>query len=96
MVHPVGESFILCILGVQSTNAPADFCNQDLRSKVQEAYKALWDTINKNRAQLSGEVWSWEYNNGYQPVPLSTFSTTESDIIQLWSLTFLAVHQEDV
>ncbi|KAL5387945.1 hypothetical protein DPSP01_003343 [Paraphaeosphaeria sporulosa] len=73
-----------------------DFCNTECHSKVQNAYKALWDTIDKNRAQLSSEVWSWEYNNGYQPVPLSAFSTTESDIIQLWSLTFLAVHEEDV
>ncbi|KAJ4360706.1 uncharacterized protein N0V89_001273 [Didymosphaeria variabile] len=77
------------------TSAP-DFCGQKLRSKVGNAYEVLWETINENRAQLSGEVWSWQYNNGYQPVPLSAFSTTESDIIQLWSLTFLAVHQQDV
>ncbi|KAF1971314.1 hypothetical protein BU23DRAFT_556112 [Bimuria novae-zelandiae CBS 107.79] len=73
-----------------------DFCKQDVYSKVQEAYGKLWGTINANRAQLSGEVWSWRYDNGYQPVPLSAFSTTESDIIQLWSLTFLAIHREDV
>jgi hypothetical protein len=86
----------LSLLSPSFANTIADFCNQDVRSKVKKAYDALWDTINKNRAQLSGEVWSWKYNNGYQPVPLSAFSTTESDIIQLWSLTFLAVHQEDV
>ncbi|KAJ4304686.1 hypothetical protein N0V90_000213 [Kalmusia sp. IMI 367209] len=73
-----------------------DFCDQKLHDKVQDAYSTLWDTINKNRAQLSGEVWSWKYDNGYEAVPLSAFSTTESDIVQLWSLTFLAIHQEKV
>lgn len=73
-----------------------EFCGKNTYSKVQKAYTKLWTTIHKNRAQLSGEVWSWQYDNGYQPVPLSTFSTTESNIVQLWSLTFLAVHEEDV
>ncbi|KAL5413468.1 hypothetical protein PMIN03_003681 [Paraphaeosphaeria minitans] len=91
MAAGLGRQLARC----DAVGAP-DFCNTDLRSKARDAYKALWDKIDKNRAQLSGEVWSWEYNNGYQPVPLSAFSTTESDIIQLWSLTFLAVHEEDV
>ncbi|KAL1600475.1 hypothetical protein SLS60_006861 [Paraconiothyrium brasiliense] len=91
MAAGLGRQLARC----DSDDAP-DFCNQDLRSKVRNAYEALWETINENRAQLSGEVWSWQYNNGYQPVPLSAFSTTESDIIQLWSLTFLAVHQQNV
>lgn len=76
---------------------PPDFCSQDLHDKVKKAYTALWDTIDNNRAQLSGEVWSWKYeNNKYQPIPLSAFSSTESNIVQLWSLTFLAVHRQQV
>ena len=88
------SSTILC--HVRPTDSTAEFCTQDTFGKVKQAYQKLWETIDKNRAQLSAEVWSWKYDNGYQAVPLSAFSTTESNIIQLWSLTFLATHREDV
>ncbi|PVI04049.1 hypothetical protein DM02DRAFT_726131 [Periconia macrospinosa] len=72
-----------------------DFCNDDtLRKKVISAYNHLWDLIDANRAELSGEVWSWKYDNGFQAVPFSAYSDTESDIRQLWSLTFLAVKRK--
>lgn len=79
----------------QMTNAVQDFCGSDLHGKVKNAYNTLWAEIEKNRAQLSGEVWSWRYDNGFQAVPLSAYSSTESDIIQLWSLTFLAIGKRD-
>jgi len=77
------------------SNQP-DFCtNTDLRNKVLSAYNRLWDTIDANRAQLSHEVWSWSYSGGkYQAVPLGSITSTESNVRQLWSLTFLAVHRE--
>jgi hypothetical protein len=58
---------------------------------VVSAYNRLWDLIESNNAQLSSEVWSWNYDNGYKATPLGTFVSTESNIRQLWSLTFLAV-----
>lgn len=72
-----------------------DFCSTDLRTKVLSAYNRLWDTIEANTAQLSHEVWTWSYSGGkYQAVPLGAVTSTESNVRQLWSLTFLAVHRE--
>ncbi|KAF3006588.1 hypothetical protein E8E13_006971 [Curvularia kusanoi] len=42
-----------------------DFCNDSaLYGKVLTAYNRLWDLIESNTAQLSSEVWSWNYDNG--------------------------------
>lgn len=72
-----------------------EFCSNDsLHQKVLSAYNHLWDVIDNNRDQLSGEVWSWQYDNGFKVVPFDALSTTESDIRQLWSLTFLAVQRQ--
>lgn len=77
------------------TDRYPDFCDQsELYGKVLSAYDRLWDLIEANKAQLSSEVWSWNYNNGYQATPLGTFVPTESNIRQLWSLTFLAIKRE--
>ncbi|KAF2503209.1 glycogen debranching enzyme [Lophium mytilinum] len=91
-------------LGRCSSTTPPDFCAQPpLYTKLRTAYSHLWDLIDANAAQLSGEVWSWVYDSsegfrveplGALPPPLGT-SPTESDIRQLWSLTFLAVHREE-
>lgn len=78
-----------------SSNTP-EFCNdQILYSKILSAYNHLWTLIDNNRAQLSSEVWSWKYNDGFEVEPLGAFVPTESNIRQLWSLTFLAVHKEN-
>ena len=82
----------------EGKSAP-DFCsNKDVHSKVVEAYNHLWDIIDDNKDQLSSEVWSWKYEDGkFRAVPLGELppppgqSPTESNIRQLWSLTFLAV-----
>jgi len=83
-----------------SSDAP-DFChNSTLYNKLITAYTHLWSLIDANSAQLSGEVWSWIYQDGFKVEPLGALppppgtNPTESDIRQLWSLTFLAVHQE--
>lgn len=76
-------------------NDQPDFCiDTDLYNKILAAYNYLWDIIDMNRAQLSLEVWSWEYNDEYQVEPLGALTATESNVRQLWSLTFLAVHRE--
>ncbi|OOQ84806.1 glycogen debranching enzyme [Penicillium brasilianum] len=84
----------------EETVAPIpDFCGDDsVYGNVKAAYNELWDSIEQNESQLSGEVWSWVYRDGdFQVTPLGVLpapgggSQTESDIRQLWSLTFLAV-----
>jgi hypothetical protein len=74
-----------------------DFCTDaSLHDKILAAYDRLWDLIERNSAQLSSEVWSWTYDGdgGFQVEPLGALTGTESNIRQLWSLTFLAVHRE--
>jgi hypothetical protein len=76
-----------------------DFCsNSALHNKIQRAYNHLWDLIEANTQQLSSEVWSWTARNGeFNVTPLGALppppgsNAVESDIRQLWSLTFLAV-----
>ncbi|KAH8160412.1 hypothetical protein CIB48_g7834 [Xylaria polymorpha] len=76
-----------------------DFCSDTaLHYRIIEAYNHLWDVIEQNRDHLSSEVWSWVYRDGdYVYTPLGALPgpegqiPTESDIRQLWSLTFLAV-----
>lgn len=85
-----------------SSPTPA-FCSAaSVYNNVKSAYNMLWDNIEANSAHLSTEVWSWTYENGrfnyidlgaLPPPPGS--SPTESDIVQLWSLTFLAVKRND-
>jgi hypothetical protein len=70
----------------------SDFCDNDaLHEKIVSAYNRLWDLIDANRDQLSHEVWSWRYDNGFEIEQLGALMNTESNIRQLWSLTFLAV-----
>jgi hypothetical protein len=87
-----------------STTQP-DFCSDNaVYSNVKTAYNVLWDSIEANSAHLSTEVWSWTYNGedkkfefidlGALPPPPGS-SPTESDIVQLWSLTFLAVTRDE-
>lgn len=80
------------------TSTPAFCSDTTLYAQVKSAYNHLWDLIDANSDQLSQEVWSWQYRNGkFDSVALGSLpppegqSPTESDIRQLWSLTFLAV-----
>ncbi|RGP69179.1 hypothetical protein FSPOR_4894 [Fusarium sporotrichioides] len=81
-------------------NAPA-FCTKGgVYKTLKLAYNHLWDIIEDNSERLQSEVWSWSYSKkgGYRFAPLGTLppppglgSGTESNVRQLWSLTFLAV-----
>ncbi|KAH7371704.1 hypothetical protein BKA66DRAFT_551495 [Pyrenochaeta sp. MPI-SDFR-AT-0127] len=83
-------------LGRCGSNDAPDFCNDStLRGKILSAYNRLWDIIEANQSQLSHEVWSWRYDNGFKVTQLGDITSTESNVRQLWSLTFLAVHRED-
>lgn len=81
-----------------------DFCsNEVVYGNVKGAYNALWDSIERNEHKLSDEVWSWVYEDGQfkhaslgsLPPPPGVDGVAESDIIQLWSLTFLAVKRNE-
>jgi hypothetical protein len=84
-----------------NSSTPAWCDDSSVYDNVVQAYNTLWDSIEANSAQLQGEVWSWTYNNatggftttplGVLPPPPGVSAGTESDIRQLWSLTFLAV-----
>ena len=88
-------------------NSPSvpDFCGESsVYGTVKRAYNTLWTNIESNRRLLQGEVWSWTYSNssGYKDVQLGSLppppgvsSGTESNVRQLWSLTFLAVRRDE-
>ncbi|KAF2721244.1 glycogen debranching enzyme [Polychaeton citri CBS 116435] len=86
-----------------STVPTPDFCQDDVvYSNVKAAYNHLWDSIEANQQYLSSEVWSWVYrDNRFQYIALGALpppagnSPTESDIVQLWSLTFLSVRRDE-
>lgn len=88
--------------GVEPTDP--DFY-REVVNKMRRAYGRVWDVIEKNRAHLSAEVWSWKWvgsekEGKFEYVPLSHLPTpdgagqTESNIRQLWSLVFLALERK--
>ena len=98
----MGRGLELQLSRCNSSSVP-DFCSDgSVYGNVKTAYNMLWDAIEANSAHLSTEVWSWTYGGGkfnyidlgaLPPPPGS--SPTESDIVQLWSLTFLAVTRNE-
>ena len=85
----------------KSEDSTPAFCkNEEVHQTVKNAYNHLWKIIEDNSERLQSEVWSWSYSEkgGYKFAPLGTLppppglgSGTESNVRQLWSLTFLAV-----
>ncbi|RMY99509.1 hypothetical protein D0862_07096 [Hortaea werneckii] len=84
-----------------STTSPTFCTDAPVYENVLAAYNHLWDLIEANAEQLSSEVWSWLYEQGFVFEPLGALpppagqSPTESNIRQLWSLTFLAVTRNE-
>lgn len=77
-------------------NEPAFCQDQEVHDKVLSAYNRLWDVIEDNTELLSGEVWSWRYEDDkFVPIALGALNPTESNVRQLWSLTFLAVRRNE-
>ncbi|KAF3349834.1 hypothetical protein VD0002_g3255 [Verticillium dahliae] len=80
-----------------------DFCeDQTLFPKVTTAYNRLWDVIEENSRILGSEVWSWRYaDDTFNAVALGDLppppgvNPTESNVVQYWSLTFLAVKRNE-
>ncbi|KAK1255632.1 hypothetical protein MKX07_007891 [Trichoderma sp. CBMAI-0711] len=90
-------------LSVTNASTIPQFCSdKGVFGALKKAYNKLWDIIDDNEEQLESEVWSWTYNDGSTrgfefsplgvlPPPPGVGGGTESDVRQLWSLTFLAV-----
>ncbi|EGR49726.1 uncharacterized protein TRIREDRAFT_59665 [Trichoderma reesei QM6a] len=90
-------------LSVTNAATIPQFCSdKGVFGALKKAYNKLWDIIDDNEEQLESEVWSWTYNDGSTrgfefsplgvlPPPPGVGGGTESDVRQLWSLTFLAV-----
>ncbi|KAI8666814.1 hypothetical protein NCS57_00908300 [Fusarium keratoplasticum] len=73
------------------------FCRDEgVYNALRSAYNHLWDLIADNSDQLQSEVWSWTYSKeGYKFSPLGALTSgTESNVRQLWSLSFLAVKRD--
>jgi len=80
---------------------PAFCTDSAVHGNVKLAYNALWDNLERNDQYLAQEVWSWVYKDndfrymplGSLPPPPGVAGATESNVRQLWSLTFLAVNR---
>ena len=84
-------------------------CYHRIVTQTKAAYTKVWDTIEANKEHLGTEVWSWRWTEekvgatagegDFEYVPLSHQRTpdgetqTESNIVQLWSLAFLALER---
>jgi hypothetical protein len=87
----------------ESNDTVLEFCNdKSVYDNVKTAYNTLWDCLEENEEHLSTEVWSWTYSDGkFNYIDLGALppppgnSPTESNIVQLWSLTFLAVKRDE-
>ncbi|PNS14725.1 hypothetical protein CAC42_1747 [Sphaceloma murrayae] len=87
-----------------SQSSKPDFCNDTaVVGNVRAAYNRLWDVIERNKEYLSSEVWSFQWRDneyvytplGSLPPPPGVGGSTESNVRQLWSLTFLAVTRNE-
>ncbi|KAL4731190.1 hypothetical protein ACLX1H_000151 [Fusarium chlamydosporum] len=100
MAKGIERQLARCPSSESNEDAP-EFCSDDgVHTALKRAYNHLWDIIENNSERLQSEVWSWSYSKkgGYRFAPLGTLppppglgSGTESNVRQLWSLTFLAV-----
>lgn len=84
-----------------SSSIPAFCKDASVLANVKTAYNTLWDSIEANSKYLTTEVWSFTYADGkFSYIDLGALppppgnSPTESDIVQLWSLTFLAIGRD--
>jgi hypothetical protein len=98
----MGKGLELQLARCRSSSDVPDFCNDaTVYQNVKRAYNKLWDSIEASSAHLSTEVWTWVYKDGkFDYIDLGALpppagqSPNESDIVQLWSLTFLAVRRD--
>ena len=85
-----------------SADKPQFCADSGVHNNARKAYNRQWDVIEENHSALSNEVWSWVYKDGdfvFEPLgalpPQDGASPTESNVRQLWSLTFLAVKRNE-
>lgn len=66
----------------------------DVRARLSDAQRRLWEAIEAARAMRTSELWSWSYADGRyraEPFGQSAGDADESNAAQLWSTVYLAV-----
>jgi hypothetical protein len=66
------------------------------RAALQATQMALWDVIDANAAQRTGELWTWTTKNKkivFSPFGQDASNADESNAAQLWSTVYLGVHR---
>jgi hypothetical protein len=66
------------------------------RTALEGAQKALWDVIDANAAQRTGELWTWTTKDKkivFSPFGQDASNADESNAAQLWSTVYLGVHR---
>ena len=68
--------------------------SDQIKEKLRQAETKLWKLINITYKQRTGELWSWEIQNGeikLVPFRQEAGHITESNAIQLWSTVYLGI-----
>ncbi len=66
------------------------------RAALEAAQKTLWDVIEANAAQRTGELWTWTTTSKqivFAPFGQDASHADESNAAQLWSTVYLGVHR---
>jgi hypothetical protein len=66
------------------------------RTALEAAQTTLWNVIDANAAQRTGELWTWTTKNKqivFSPFGQDASNADESNAAQLWSTVYLGVHR---
>ncbi len=66
----------------------------DVRSRLRDAQRRLWDAIEGASGMRTSELWSWSYADGRyraEPFGQNAGDADESNAAQLWSTVYLAI-----
>ena len=67
----------------------------EVRAHLQQSQRALWTAIAATQAQRNSELWSWSFSATHYRLAAfgaAAADADESNVAQLWSTVYLAVH----